>query len=64
MTDRINATESFDKPRVNRPPCMTDGCSINCSFGYSCHEQRMGRAGHIAWPFIALGTVLLIGLVL
>lgn len=64
MIDGKNETEKFDKPKVNEPACMTDGCSVNCSVAYSCHEQRMGRTGHFAWPLIAIGVVVLIGLVL
>ena len=47
-----------------KSPCETPGCSANCSFAYSCHEQRMGRSKPAPWPLVALVFVLAAGLLL
>lgn len=45
-------------------PCETPGCSVNCSYAYSCHEQRMGRSRVAAWPIVALAILVGVGLLL
>ncbi len=47
-----------------KSPCATPGCSTNCSYAYSCHEQRVGRTKMAPWPLIALALVLSAGLLL
>ncbi|HEX9703065.1 MAG TPA: hypothetical protein VGA19_09440 [Rhodospirillales bacterium] len=44
--------------RRNPFPCETPGCSENCTYAYSCHEQRMGRNPVVFWP--AVGLILLL----
>jgi hypothetical protein len=34
--------------------CETPGCSTNCTYAYSCHDVRMGKADVIFWPLLAL----------
>ncbi len=64
MIDEINVKEAFDRPRVNKPACMSENCGATCAYGYSCHNQRVGRASHFAWPFVALAVVMVIGLLM
>ncbi|NQU61105.1 MAG: hypothetical protein HQ512_08240 [Rhodospirillales bacterium] len=41
-------------------PCETPGCSENCAYAYSCHEERMGRMPAVFWPAIGLGIIAVI----
>lgn len=34
--------------------CETPNCSTNCTYAYSCHEERMGNSNVIFWPLLAL----------
>lgn len=41
--------------RIN--PCETPGCSGNCAYAWSCHNERLGTGGYF-WPGIALTLAL------
>jgi len=43
-------------------PCETPGCSENCAYAYSCHEDRMGRTPAVFWPAIGLGIIAVIAI--
>lgn len=61
MIDALMTKEAFDQPKLNRPACMTANCGATCSYAYSCHDQRVGRVGHVAWPVFALALLMVIG---
>lgn len=46
----------------NMKPCETPGCSENCAYAYSCHEDRMGRTPAVFWPAIGLGIIAVIAI--
>lgn len=58
-----SSVETESTPR-RKLPCETPGCSERCSYAYSCHEQRMGRARVLAWPIAALAIFVVIGIFL
>jgi len=37
--------------------CETPGCSTNCTYAYSCHDERMGRVNVIFWPLVSLAVL-------
>lgn len=52
-------------PKVRRlrlNPCETPGCSGNCAYAWSCHNQRMGMPT-VFWAGIGLGLFIFLGLV-
>ena len=49
------------RPDGAKMPCETPGCSERCSYAYSCHEQRMGRARVLVWPLVALAVLVVVG---
>ncbi len=56
----MSFVQSSDEARggaVDRPACMTPGCSVNCSHGYSCHERRLGRVSAAPWPVLAVAAL-------
>ena len=42
-------------------PCETPGCSENCTYAYSCHEERVGRPGAMFWPLAGLVLLIVAG---
>jgi len=46
---------------IQKPACMTKGCSGNCAFAYSCHEQRMGRTRLVIWPLVGVMALIIVG---
>lgn len=59
IMSHIQSERNSREPAICQPACMTPGCSTNCSFGYSCHNQRLGRGPVIAWPMVALAGLLI-----
>lgn len=53
-------TEKVKIKRLN--PCETPGCSGNCAYAWSCHNQRLGMPT-IFWVGIGFGLFVLVGLV-
>ena len=59
----LNQTADYPRCAKRRMlPCETPGCSENCAYAYSCHEQRMGRSPVAFWPIIGLGLIMVMGI--
>ena len=64
MSSQAEGEAVRQRPKEARLPCETPGCSERCSYAYSCHDQRMGRARLLAWPIVALAIFAVIGILL
>ena len=57
MKDLNEMIEHPKSTKRNFITCETPGCSENCAYAYSCHEDRMGRPAVAFWPVIGLAIV-------